>query len=109
MFRGDARRTGRADGEFPMLEVRDRVVLPTYPEVAKALAPPAGGVPTAGPMLPGFVPIAVAGKIVYRGPDGLHALDAETGKELWRTSRRRAARPCAWPRCSRTTTSASSC
>ncbi len=84
MFRGDARRTGRADGEFPMLEVRDRVVLPTYPEVAKALAPPAGGVPTAGPMLPGFVPIAVAGKIVYRGPDGLHALDAETGKELWR-------------------------
>ena len=83
MFRGDARRTGRADGEFPMLESRNRVPLPTYAEVAKALAPPPGGVPTAGPMLPGFVPIAVAGKIIYRGPDGLHALDAETGKELW--------------------------
>ncbi len=84
MFRGDARRTGRADGEFPMPEVRGKPVpLTAYAEVAKALAPPSNTVPIAGPMLPGFVPIAVAGKIIYRGPDGLHALDAASGKELW--------------------------
>ena len=84
VFRGDLRRTGRADGDFPMLEPRDpSVVLPTYPEVVRALAAPPNTVPVA-PGLPGFVPIAVAGKIIYRGPDGLHALDGETGKEVWR-------------------------
>jgi outer membrane protein assembly factor BamB len=32
---------------------------------------------------PGAVPLAVAGKVIYRGHDGLHALDAASGAELW--------------------------
>jgi outer membrane protein assembly factor BamB len=110
LFRGDLSRSGRANGEYPLLEARSRAAIPVYDEVNKLLAPQAGlstlvgggaaaggGVGPAGvdadaepepfitgPSLPGFVPIAVGGKVIYRGPDGLHALDAESGKEVWR-------------------------
>ncbi|HVS37165.1 MAG TPA: PQQ-binding-like beta-propeller repeat protein [Gemmataceae bacterium] len=90
MFRGDSRRTGHADGEFPQLDAHVRIPLVTdelkrmgYDRIARALAPAASTFPTTGPELPGFVPLAVGGKIIYRGPDGLHALDAETGKPVW--------------------------
>ncbi len=113
LFRGDPRRSGNAHGEFPLLEARSRAVVPAYDDVKTLLAPQIGlNVMTGGgglgvlgggaaggagasddvepqpaftdASLPGFVPIAVAGKLIYRGPDGLHALDAESGKEVWR-------------------------
>jgi outer membrane protein assembly factor BamB len=99
LFRGDPRRDGNANGDFPLLEARSHAAIPVYDEVKSLLAPQAGaralgsGNPDedaepdpvfTGPSLPGFVPIAVGGKVIYRGPDGLHALDAESGKELWR-------------------------
>ena len=86
LFRGDRRRTGRADADVPLLEARSRAALPAYDEVTKLLAPQAlPGQPSApAPAgLPGFVPIAVGGRLVYRGRDGLHGLDAETGAEIW--------------------------
>ena len=86
LFRGDRRRTGRADGDLPLLEARGRVSLPVYDEAVKLLqtqAVPGQPPPAVGFALPGFVPLAVGGKLVYRGPDGLHALDAETGREVW--------------------------
>ena len=93
LFRGDARRSGRADGDFPLMEpqashpiLTDELKRLGYEQVVKALAPPPNTLPIVGPALPGGVPLAVAGKIIYRGPDGLHALDAETGQEddAWR-------------------------
>jgi outer membrane protein assembly factor BamB len=109
LFRGDPQRSGRANGEYPLLEARNRAAIPVYEEVNSLLAQQAGttalgsgaafgrglgpGGPddaaepepiVTGPSLPGFVPIAVGGKVIYRGPDGLHALDAESGREIWR-------------------------
>ncbi len=115
LFRGDAHRSGRANGEYPLLEARSRAALPVYDEVKALLAPQVGlgalgggagmlgGGPVGaagagrpgddaepgpvnypGPTLPGFAPIAVGGRVIYRGPDGLHALDAESGAEVWR-------------------------
>ena len=87
LFRGDRRRTGRADADVPLLEARNRTrPRPAYDEVVKLLAPQAiPNQPTASvpPGLPGFVPLAVSGRLIYRGPDGLHGLDAETGREVW--------------------------
>ena len=90
LFRGDPGRTGRADGDLPLLEARSRAVQPVYDEVVRILAPPAApgqpAPPAVGPALPGFFPLAVGDNIVYRGPDGLHALDAESGREVWHSA-----------------------
>ncbi len=90
LFRGDPGRTGRADGDLPLLEARCRAVLPVYDEVARFLAPTAAPgqppPPAFGPALPGSFPLAVGDKIIYRGPDGLHALDAASGREVWHSA-----------------------
>jgi outer membrane protein assembly factor BamB/tetratricopeptide (TPR) repeat protein len=36
--------------------------------------------------IPGAVPLAVGGRIVYRGADGIHALDADSGREVWQAA-----------------------
>ena len=61
MFRGDARRSGRAEGDFPLLEPRESIkpiTLPAYEEVSRALAAPANALPVgaSGPALPGLRP-----------------------------------------------------
>jgi outer membrane protein assembly factor BamB len=35
------------------------------------------------PVLPAFSPIVANGKVVYRSYRGIHAVDAQTGKQLW--------------------------
>ena len=95
LFRGDPGRTGRADGDLPLLETPNRANRPVYEEVvreevARLLAPQAAPgqppPPAVGQALPGFFPLAVGDKIVYRGPDGLHALDAKSGREIWHSA-----------------------
>jgi len=81
LFRGDPGRTGRADGDLPLLEARNWADLHVDDEVVRLLTPQAA--PAVGPALPGFFPLAVGDKIVYRGPDGLHALEAASGRPIW--------------------------
>jgi outer membrane protein assembly factor BamB len=64
-----ARRPGADDGPPVLAELRWQVQGAT----------PAGS-------LPGAVPLAVGGRIVYRGADGIHALDADSGREIWRAA-----------------------
>jgi outer membrane protein assembly factor BamB len=83
VFRGRADRTARGDGDLPLLEP-----LWSLPTVLSKQGPVwiDAGVKAqerAGRLaLPGFYPIAVPGRIVYRSHSGVHALDP-TGRELW--------------------------
>jgi outer membrane protein assembly factor BamB/tetratricopeptide (TPR) repeat protein len=86
LFRGDAARAGSAAADVPLLEPRWSV--PTTDEetsremLKSALA--ARFDPNAPPSpIPGGVPIAVAGKVIYRDFGGVRALDADTGRSLW--------------------------
>lgn len=89
LFRGDAARAGIAAADLPLLEPRWSV--PTTAEdvtremlksalAAHPLDPGAPPSPIAG-----AVPIAVGGTVVFRDFGGVRALDAETGRPLWRT------------------------
>jgi outer membrane protein assembly factor BamB len=83
LFRGGAGRTARGDGDLPLLEPawsRPTVLStqgPGWIDVAVKAQDRAGR-----PLLPGFYPIAVPGRIIYRSHSGIHALDA-AGRELW--------------------------
>ena len=84
VFRRDRGRSGAGAGDFPYLEPLKRI--PTVEDAVskswleQALkATPANSVP-----LPAAVPIAIGDRVVYRSAFGVHALDAKTGKELWR-------------------------
>src|SRR5262249_44823631 len=85
LFRGDPRRSGRGEGDFPLLEARVKVGYKELPAAARAaLEPPPGqAAPSAGPRFPASTPRAVGGRLISRAPDGLHALDADDGREVW--------------------------
>src|SRR5262249_20310739 len=82
-FRGGAGRTARGDGDLPLLEPLWSVptVLstqgPAWVDAAVKAQERAGRL-----VLPGFYPIAVPGRVVYRSHSGVHALDP-AGRELW--------------------------
>jgi outer membrane protein assembly factor BamB/tetratricopeptide (TPR) repeat protein len=84
LFRGDPRRTGRGEGDFPLLEARVKVAYKDVPAARAALDPPAGQPPSIfGPHFTAFTPLAVGGRLIYRASDGLHALDADDGRQVW--------------------------
>jgi outer membrane protein assembly factor BamB len=85
VFRRDRSRRGAGGGDFPYLDPAVRIA--TVEEAASkswlemALkATPGNSLP-----LPSAVPIAVGDKVIYRSTLGVHAVDAKTGKEVWRT------------------------
>jgi len=84
LFRGDAGRTSRGDGDVPLLEPLWTVSTPfsarrseLIDDVHKALER------SDRLVLPGFYPLAVPGRVVYRGHDRIHAVDPVNGRELW--------------------------
>jgi outer membrane protein assembly factor BamB/tetratricopeptide (TPR) repeat protein len=84
VFRGDASRGGRGDGDVPLLEpvwtaetVFTKQGTAWVDQAVKSQA-------LAGRLLlPGFYPIAVPGRIIHRTHSGLRALDPTTGAEVW--------------------------
>jgi outer membrane protein assembly factor BamB/tetratricopeptide (TPR) repeat protein len=87
LFRAGPARTGRGDGDVPLLEPAWSV--PTL-HTAKATNWIDQGIEAQARanrvLLPGFHPIAVPGRVVYRSHSGVHALDPATGRELWKAA-----------------------
>ncbi len=83
LYRGDARRAARGAVAPFLLQLARSI--PTAEGEAREWLQRAGRV---GPFacLPSATPLAVAGRIVYRAADGIHALEADTGRELWRAA-----------------------
>lgn len=99
MFRGDASRTNRGQGDAPFLEAVWR--WPTiaeqppssfepenYPEVRKWVTEVLHDAvhkveQRQQPVLPALFPIAAAGRLVYRGFEGIHARNLKTGALEW--------------------------
>jgi outer membrane protein assembly factor BamB len=82
-YRGDARRCAVAQGGPFLLQTALRI--PTAAGEAgewirRTLRTSSPGV------LPGAVPVAVEGRIVLRTPLGIQAVDAHSGREVWRTA-----------------------
>lgn len=81
LYRSDAARSNRGRGEAFLLEPRWRIdtaegqALRWIQQTRRASRESAW---------PAAMPLALDGKIIYRGADGLHALDAESGRPLWR-------------------------
>lgn len=85
LFRGDARRTAQAAGGVPFLEPRWQHATAAHPETRRLLeAALKNQAESLQPSLPGAFPIAVGGKLIYRSHGGIHAVDLQTGKEVWR-------------------------
>jgi outer membrane protein assembly factor BamB len=94
LFRADPARTGRGDGDVPLLEP-----LWSVPTVLSKQGPEwiDAGLKAQERanrlVLPGFYPLALPGRVVYRSHAGLHALDPAGGRELWRSWKERAFPP----------------
>jgi outer membrane protein assembly factor BamB len=82
-------RAGRAAADVPLLEPRCSVST-TEAEASREMLQTALATrfdPNTPPLtIPGAVPIAVVGKVIFRDFGGVRALDAETGRPLWRTA-----------------------
>jgi outer membrane protein assembly factor BamB/tetratricopeptide (TPR) repeat protein len=87
VYRGDAARNSAGDGDLPLLTASWSVPTPLARRRASLVDDVVTSLPTdrAGrPTLPGHYPVAVPGRIVYRGHDGLHAVDPVSGRESWK-------------------------
>jgi outer membrane protein assembly factor BamB len=86
LFAGAADRNGTALAVAPYLEPAWRTDLSSSADgrawMQKATRPAASDRTR---MLPGSFPILSAGKLIYRSAGGIHALDPQTGQELWRS------------------------
>jgi outer membrane protein assembly factor BamB/tetratricopeptide (TPR) repeat protein len=84
LYRAGAARSNQGDGDLPLLE-------PLW-KVSTVLGKQATAWIEAGrkaqeranrPVLPGYYPIAVTGRVVYRSQGGVHAVDPASGREQW--------------------------
>jgi outer membrane protein assembly factor BamB len=92
LSRGDPRRSAQAHGDPPLLEIAwqaptaghetSRQWLQTALE--QSLRPD-----RAEPLLPGFTPLVIGNKIVYRSHSGLHAVDRVSRQPIWSTTMER--------------------
>jgi outer membrane protein assembly factor BamB/tetratricopeptide (TPR) repeat protein len=89
VYRRDPGRSGEGAGDKPFLE-KDWGAATVHQTVTKNLL--AQAVQTAEkrnqPVLPGFFPVAVDGKVFYRDYWGLHACDLATGRVVWESDSR---------------------
>jgi outer membrane protein assembly factor BamB len=84
IYRGGIARASRGDGDVPLLEPAWKVSTVLRKETQAWIDEGVGVQERAGRLvLPSFYPIAVPGRIVYRSHSGLHAVDPDTGRELW--------------------------
>jgi outer membrane protein assembly factor BamB len=79
LYRGDPARSAQGRGDFFLLEPQWRIAT-AEGEARQWVAQAARAART---VLPAATPIALDGKLIYRGSDGLRALDARTGRPLW--------------------------
>jgi len=79
LYRGDPRRSARGPGDFFLLEPQWHIATADG-ETRQWLRRAAASSPF---VAPAATPLALDGKLVYRAADGLHALDAQTGRPLW--------------------------
>jgi outer membrane protein assembly factor BamB len=84
LFRGDMTRSEWCPGDYPVAEFQWKHATAeesaTCMWLEKAVQRQES---RREPALPGFFPLAVDGKIVYRSHRGIHAVDAGTGRLLW--------------------------
>lgn len=80
LYRSDRARSGRGRGDAFLLEPQWRI--DTLEGEARQWLVLARR-DARRPVISAATPLAVDGKIVYRGSDGLHALDADSGRTLW--------------------------
>jgi outer membrane protein assembly factor BamB len=85
LWRGDARRSVVMAGDVPLLEPRWQF-LDSTKKATNLLNRALQLLPKEAPLMPGGVPIFRNGLVYYRSPSGVHAVDAVTGREQWRTS-----------------------
>lgn len=87
LFRGGAARTSRGDGDVPLLAPLWKVSTALS---GQGLAWIDAGVKAQERanrvVLPGFYPLALPGRVVYRSHGGVHALDPASGRELWKVA-----------------------
>jgi outer membrane protein assembly factor BamB len=82
LFRGDASRSARAEGDLPFLEPTwRRTTLPDGVESRRWLEQALPGRPDEP--LPGSVPLTVGGRLVFRTYLGVAAVDLKTGELDW--------------------------
>ena len=87
LFRGTAARTGRGEGDVPLLDSRCRVAAGEQASLdwLRSARPASLRVEPGGslPLLPVAVPVASGNRLIFRGPGGVRALDSHTGLEVW--------------------------
>jgi outer membrane protein assembly factor BamB len=81
-FRGDRRRSGVGQSVTFLLEPMRNI--PTAAADAYQLLLRAARTASPG-ALPASVPLAIGGRIIYRSTAGIHAIDGDSGRELWRS------------------------
>jgi outer membrane protein assembly factor BamB/tetratricopeptide (TPR) repeat protein len=88
VFRGDARRSVQGQGGAPYLEPRWQIGTLEHPDVRRWIDLAVRcQEESLQPALPAFFPIVAGGKVVFRGHDGIHAVDLKTGQPAWRSWR----------------------
>jgi hypothetical protein len=83
LFRADAARSGGGDADSPLLEPLWDIPTAEEGEARQWVRLAALAGPDGAPRLPSAVPVAAPGAVVFRACDGVHAVDARTGRELW--------------------------
>ncbi len=82
LFRGNAARSAQGAGGDPVLQVKWQHAT-VHETAVRTWVQEAVQRQEKQPVLPAFFPIVANGTVVYRSYGGIHALDAQTGKQLW--------------------------
>jgi outer membrane protein assembly factor BamB len=84
LFRADAAHSGETRGGAPLLEPRYLAATIFHDETKSLYYRGLASLESAvRPVLPAFFPITVGNKLIYRGGDGLHAVDLDTFRPAW--------------------------
>ncbi len=84
VFRGNPSRAASGHGATPYLAPRWEKPTATHPEVKRLLDQAEKQEEAYGRLVvPASSPVAAGGKLIYRGHDGVRALDPADGREVW--------------------------
>jgi outer membrane protein assembly factor BamB len=87
LYRAGAQRSNQGDGDLPLLEPLWKVSTVLGKQARAWIEEGRKAQERANRLvLPGYYPIAVPGRIVYRSHGGVHAVDPASGRELWHRS-----------------------
>jgi outer membrane protein assembly factor BamB/tetratricopeptide (TPR) repeat protein len=84
VYRGQADRSTRGDGDVPILEPTWKAGTISSPAAKELIEQGMRTLErTNRPLLPSAYPIATRGRLVYRSHAGIHAVETATGTEVW--------------------------